>query len=471
MSQKQKILLIPNHEDNIWTSINSLKESFLNYWLKYEKSFQISILEEIQYPYSKMDYLKTVGVDFLIFLRLDSKSAMFLDIVRKEFNQTAKIIAYTEETPSIGFFNYQVLKLDSILNTGDLLIAQNKRDLELIRTFTNMPCEFAPGLVPKNLIELNKQTKKIKNLCYIGRISPQKNIHSLFFSVSLIQKELRKQEMKLYIFGHQDNFGSPNMAIPGGAYLEELYYYSQELGISDLIIFEEFQSDTRKMYEQIIELQCLNISLSLHSDEDFGFSILECSYLNIPSIITDWGGYHNFIESFSSLVTPIDVYHSDYGPFVSFKEVGNSILKIISDFDPQKSELNKIEKFINPKALIIDNERKQTSPMEFTQKADKIHKQAILSPMVKLGDREWPQHGIIFKSYKDPLVHEIFKFYGAIDFNKKFDKSKSYIRAPWVHKGKDFTEINDPHRGNHILKNNEATEKFLFKLGYLSEEI
>lgn len=469
--QKKRILLITCHEDDLWTSISSLRNSFIDYWTQYKDNYQITTLDHINYPFLPSDLIKTAGMDFLIFLRLDAKTAPFLEAVRKSINTTARVISYTEESPSIGFFNYKSLHLELVLKTSDILIAQNKRDQALISLLTNMPSFHVPGMINKDLLSLGKFKGPIKNLCYIGRISPQKNLHTTLWTIGLIQRDLREKGIKLYVFGHQDNLGSPNMGLPSGAYLEELYSYCTKMGILDLVIFEEFQPKIELLYKRILALNCLNISLSLHSDEDFGFSILECCTLGIPSIISNWEGYSNFIDDFPGLVEGVTVNQSEAGPFIDPQKTSELVLSTIEQLHFEVATETEFKKYISPPLIELEALEENKSPMMYTDFARKIHKQAVISPQVKLGDREWPQHGVIYHSYADALVQKIFEVFGAKKLKIADPESNKFELAPWVTNKETCIEIKDPHRGSTLIPKHESQNQWLISNGYIASKV
>ncbi|MAZ49182.1 MAG: hypothetical protein CME65_11510 [Halobacteriovoraceae bacterium] len=454
MSEKKyKILVVAEHEDEgRWTSIDHLLDSFKNYWKTYESFAEVEFLDQITYPFIKEDLLRSIDKTHIVFLRLSVKETMYLQSVRSTVNSNAICVAYTEESPSIGFFNYKTLGLDKILRSDDVLVAQNMRDVDLIQNLTNLEARYIPcqsPLQPRSEI----RPREVKNFCYIGRYTNQKNIHTLFWAISLVAKEMRMANAKLYLWGMQDNYGSPNMAIPSGPYLEQLYQISIDMGVADLIEFREFCFSKEELYEEVISVSPLMISPSLHSDEDFGFTVLECLSQGIPCLISNWGGYHQFIEDFKGSVFSIPVYKSEFGPFLFVTHMAEKMRELLGrSFEVPFHWSKKYETY-----ELVDLESKNLRGMfKFSELALKIHRNAFISPQVRAGERQWPHHGIIYKGYNDPLSLEIFSYYGAERYlgedDFSYQEKTSLVLAPWCYKSGDEIVSDDYHRGQFRIK-------------------
>ena len=126
-------------------------------------------------------------------------------------------------------------------------------------------------------------------------------------------------------------------------------------------------------------------------------------------------------------------------------------------------------KYIEPVLIDLESVDENSKPFKFTDKAQYIHKKAFISPQVKLGDREWPQHGIIFDSYSDPDAHDIFKVYGAKETSLVLNKDSMYEIAPWVKEDNVHYLIDDPHRGKHQFSISEKGLERLLHNGYAIE--
>ena len=147
--------------------------------------------------------------------------------------------------------------------------------------------------------ELREKTRKElgvnegKIFIFTGRLSYQKNIHLL---VEQFLKHLDSTHSpdKLLLFGHFDDLGDPfiNYQSPCGEYFHQIQNILQNHPKRKQVEFKGMaNSNTLNAYYNASDYF---ISLSTHNDEDFGMSIAESSICGLPSILTGWGGFHDF---------------------------------------------------------------------------------------------------------------------------------------------------------------------------------
>lgn len=139
--------------------------------------------------------------------------------------------------------------------------------------------------------ELGVTEEKI--FIFTGRLSYQKNIH-LLVKHFLEHVEASKSNDKLLLFGNFDDLGDPfvNHRTTPGEYFHQVQRILQNHPKRKQIEFKGMaNSKTLNAYYNASDYF---IGLSMHNDEDFGMSIAESSICGLPSILTAWGGFHDF---------------------------------------------------------------------------------------------------------------------------------------------------------------------------------
>lgn len=150
---------------------------------------------------------------------------------------------------------------------------------------------------------------------YTGRISPQKNTHSLCQLVARVA-EKKGKKLNLILSGafHDQEFQMfYKKSDIGGTFLcWDRWLRQQPQKISDSIQYVGHCSDRR--LKELYNAADLFASLSLYHDEDFGMSPAEARATGLPLLLTDWGGYHDFFD-FSKTVHLVSTFQSQAGLF------------------------------------------------------------------------------------------------------------------------------------------------------------
>jgi len=153
-----------------------------------------------------------------------------------------------------------------------------------------------------NKVKLNK-----KNLLYLGRIHPKKNLETVISSFSQVSKSIH-YKIKFIIVGTGDL-----------KYINKLKNYAKKLKIEDRIIFTGFKDQFKKLY---YFKNAKYLILASHS-ENFGNVILEAISNSTPVIVSDnlpWkiikeynlGFYFKIKELNQILVEAFNIDHKKY---------------------------------------------------------------------------------------------------------------------------------------------------------------
>lgn len=347
--------------------------------------------------------------------------------------------------------------IGELINSHDLFIGSCSRDktqFELI--FKNIECRIIPfSLDWKKNIPERKASDTIR-LAFIGRISSQKNLHTLLVAVSQVTKKF-----ELHFFGKPDDYGSPLVGRREKDYQVYLENLSQELNLKN-VFFHGFMK--REEIESLMDGQLWTfIAPSIHSDENFGMAAFRCLLNGHRVILSDWGGHADYPKHFPGQVKLLPVRSSDIGPYISVTD----LVKTIEESDTQFTARFQIPEYYSEQIihqhfdLISARMEKlknlKSSPLEVTPLLQRI----ITNRSAYLAKSEKNEGIQIFEDYRDELLHVFYRAYGMKDLPES--GTDNMVPVPWVTATEDGYKVHDPHRGNYKLK----TEADLMKNGLL----
>lgn len=384
--------------------------------------------------------------------------------IREELALPMNFIYYVHNMATIAFWPFRNWSSTNFFKKNDLFISSCQNDSRTIKAVFSSPRVVVIPFYFLNPVEkyLNKAAGPITEFVYVGRISPQKNLHNLILAYAILKNKNRVALPKLNIFGKEDDLGSPNMSLKQTGYRSYLYNLVAKLGLSNDVNFKG-HVDRKTINDFLSANTCLSISPSLHSDENFGMAILQSLVFGNHCLISDWGGHSDFKKYFSKRTTLMKVTNSNWGPVLSAETIAESIEESVSSTSQHSdiqlsphyliaSHFSTVYEFLK---LPYDNEN-----LKFSLMAENIYtqKNRIFS--------ENPMQ--IFSDYCDPLFHEITAYYiGSCDSKPAFSSVFEYKTVPWVELNDTFYRIKDPHKGNYLYK---VVLQELFDGGYLINE-
>lgn len=128
-------------------------------------------------------------------------------------------------------------------------------------------------------------TQKI--MLYAGRLSQQKNI------LPLLDLLDRFPKVKLLVCGDTDSVGVPHLQGAKAQHVPSaLMEAVGDRRLSSRIEFRPFQSQVQ--LRSIMQACDYQVSLSAHYGEDFGYSIAQGLCCGLKTILSEWGGHHNW---------------------------------------------------------------------------------------------------------------------------------------------------------------------------------
>lgn len=210
-------------------------------------------------------------------------------------------------------------KTDAIwcVSSGDrqiyrMLVAQNGDQPAIIGLLYGIDCgnPFVPleAETRKRLRQAWRLTSEDFVIVYAGRVTIEKNVHALLEAISYLPSS--GPPVRLIIAGQIYN-----------AALQELNLHEPDLEARLQQLIQDRHLSGRVAFVPWLDSAALNnlynvadvfVNLTLHHDEQFGFSQVEAMSAGLPVIGTAWGGLKDTIADGKSGFL-IDTWMSDYG--------------------------------------------------------------------------------------------------------------------------------------------------------------
>lgn len=468
MSQKTKTVVLTSRENFVWISMQEIIPSVDAAWLKSScDNHEVKVLTIEDYTFSKI-VPEVLLADNIVFTCFTFTLAKMAEFIRNTMQINARFIVHLNSLSTISLWPAYRWGMGEVFKNSDIFISTCKRDQQCLKvTYENPNSE----LVPFNLSRLNSEESEeltsyefdAPELCFVGRISSQKNLHTLIYSLYLLKKGNSSLDFNLKIFGGEDNLGSPNMELYREGYQEYLENLIIQLGLQGNIKIMGFveRSVLRRKY---LNKPHLLVSSSLHSDENFGISAVRSLSKGCPAVLSDWGGHTDHKEKFGEQVDLVPVYKTSAGPVINPIELSKILCKSIT---------NNLKIYKKPLPSYysedyIANRLQQIALKPFCEdgllKADKVLDELLTkqemyleSNMQKAKGAEIRKIGCkIFESYEDKNAHKYLEAYG-MENTIQFENYNEALIPPWVTISGDKISISDFHRGNFSIKCEEGS--------------
>ena len=226
------------------------------------------------------------------------------------------------------------------LTTGDVLVANCSADLELARKFLpNATARVVPFAYDERVYHAvdAEERKALRGrlglreedrvLVYAGRITLQKNVHTLLRVFSAVQRMV--PDALLLIAGPTVEHGSPEFGVEPVNLANTVRTLIARLGIpGDRVrVYGGVAPDTLRGVYNVADAK---VNMTLHHDENFGLSQVEAMACGAPVVGTAWGGLKDTIVDgvsgykVSTSVTPVGIK-------VNWWEAVNRIVSLLRD--------------------------------------------------------------------------------------------------------------------------------------------
>lgn len=368
-------------------------------------------------------------------------------LLRLRMKVATPMILYLFGDATEGFHAFG--NLANVLTEQDMFVVSSESDADATRCcFPNAQVRVIPfPLVDQFKLNGGERDMRHKaaRLAYVGRVSEQKNLHTLLFALWILRTSPgRAPRITLDVCGSEDDLGSPNMGLKFPNYGAYLHGLAELLGVADVVTWHGFKPRDWLFDNVHLEPHVL-VSPTLHSDENFGSSVLASLVNGHQVVTTAWGGHFGFQEWFSEQLTLVPVHRSTMGPVVDPVLLANAIVRAIG----------RMSTVAVPDAS-LDRARAEFSASTVTTRVLELLSQSVgkrvpleKSPTQRHIDERRALFGgarKIFVNYEDPVAQVFFEAYGMKE-PLTFQAQSSYVLAPWVSYTSDVLHVDDPHRG------------------------
>jgi hypothetical protein len=343
------------------------------------------------------------------------------------------------------------------LREDDVFISSSTADAETFtHSFEKSRVEVVPFTIPglRTSYPIPAPKKGQIPFVYAGRLSVQKNLHTLLYAFRLLHDADPGLPWRFFIYGKDDNLGSPNMGMPSTRYGEWLRKLARLLELDDRVIFKGYRE--RAHVNRVLgERRHIAVSSSLHSDENFGMVQFRSLCRGNLAVLTRWGGYADFGKQFSDRVFLASVEETTQGPWVDPVTFAKLLGKAAETYrnDDLKQPRTLVPAYYNERRIAARIAKLAT---EDSSAGPRLRMTALAKRILKKQaafDKQAPGSGRIFESYSDPDARVPFRGYRMSPKGRTPENFAPGLRClPWVKLGSKSVRVNDPHRGNFELK-------------------
>ncbi|MES2528174.1 MAG: glycosyltransferase [Bdellovibrionota bacterium] len=395
--------------------------------------------------------------EFIVVTCFNSPISRALKGIRGSLGIQTPWVYYLHGLASFGCWPLFNWGIGDLIHTHDLFVgscSRDKKQFELI--FKNIECRIIPFSLNWNKSIPERNQSGTIRLAFIGRISSQKNLHTLLVAASQLKKNF-----ELHFFGKPDDYGSPLVGRREKDYQVYLENLSREMNLKN-IFFHGFMK--REEIESLMDKELWTfIAPSIHSDENFGMAAFRCLLNGHRVILSDWGGHADYPAHFPGQVELLPVKSSEVGPYISVEEMVSAIEASDQSFSAPShmpeyySELNIHGNFDSIRERMEEKKHLKPFPLEVTVLLEKI----LTKRNSYLAQNEKSEGIQIFDDYRDVLLQVFYEAYGMRTLSE-LDSGKTKL-LPWVTETNEGYEVEDPHRGKFRL----PKKSDLLRLGLL----
>lgn len=450
-----KIIVLTSRENFVWHSMQEIIPYIESTWQNMTSSeFKVEVLNIDVLSLSELTP-RLISADKLVITCFNYRMCKVMQYIREILRLNLGFVIHVHNLATIAFWPYRYFASSEMFTKSDVFITSSNNDKKTLeKIFVRPLVHVIPFFVQQPLAVLSKTTlNQPQNIVYIGRISPQKNLHNLILAYSLLKKNYSAEIPPLVLFGKEDHLGCPNMNFRNDNYLYFLQQLTSELGLSGDIFFKGHVD--RELIDSFLkEKSNLIVSVSLHSDENFGMAVLQGLISGNKAVLSDWGGHSDFKNYFDNLVELMPITLSEYGPALSAEVIAQALFEAVSK---DSTNLNlKIDSYYQ-KAYYLNEQKNAVAhnflpiPLRYSELADHIYE-------AKLDFTTSSTQ--IFSAFNDRLFLEISKYYVGEKIAVSFSPmTNEYFSVPWMKFHENNFIISDPHKGQIVIPNDSGIVK------------
>lgn len=400
-----------------------------------------------------------MAADLVIVTCFTTSIARLVWIARKKLSISTKLLIYLHNQATIACWPFFKWKMGEVLTDQDVFIGSCSRDEASMNiSFRNSQVKIHPFSLEGYELSIPPLAEAPKpHFVFIGRISPQKNLHTFFWALALLKEEHPELDWTCELFGQEDHLGTPLMGISNDNYLSFLEALLVKLNLKESVFFRGF-CDRKEIQKEMDAYQHVFFAPSLHSDENFGIAAFRCLSTGHQALLSDWGGHADYQPYFPETLSLVTVHEGPFGPFIDVHELKDSLYQAATKgpVHTQNSRYYTQENLFSVFDDLVNKDQSLSHPLIRTELGARIESK-----------REIFQHEKgcqIFQDFSDEDSFQFFRTYGMRASSR--EKSSTLQLAPWVRRQSDgLIQIDDPQKGSLSM---QVTNDWLWRCGYLS---
>jgi glycosyltransferase involved in cell wall biosynthesis len=387
------------------------------------------------------------------------------ELLRGTFGLEGRYIIYLHNQATILCWPFHVWGMGKHLREDDVFISTSTADAETFsHSFERSRVEVVPFTVSglKSAYPVPPAAGSFVPFIYAGRVSAQKNLHTLIYAFRCLKDAHPELPWRLTIYGKDDHLGSPNMGMRSSGYGESLQKLTRLLGLEEQVRFMGYV-ERASLNRVLSRRKHVVVSASLHSDENFGMAQFRAICAGNPAVLTRWGGYADFRERFGGRVLLAPVERTERGPWVDPERLAGLLWRAARVYrNPGRSpgrgagsgQLSRVPEYyhearIEERLLAMAVEDVSPGPLlRMTPLARKILRKRALFEKRSLAREK------IFESYSDSDARVPFEGYRMARAPRPpiAREDLAYRCLPWVVLEARSIRVRDPHRGDLELR-------------------
>lgn len=459
MRPKTTTIILTSSRLYSWASINEVLPLIVKSWMSTEcDSHQVSVFN-IDLTDLHTILKHAISADNIVFSCFSSELFKLAQVLRFKMKLNSRFIIHLFNHSTIACWPMRYFGGKDLFRKSDQFISTCRNDRRCLKLsypdahVTTIP--FPLGRIGKDVRA--KEIQKVIPFIYIGRLSSQKQIHSLLFSFFLLNKKCPNLSWRLKLVGKADHLGSPNMGMKETGYLNKLKNLCKQLNISKHVEFLGFK-DRNEIEKLLSKNKYIFASASLHSDENFGVSACQALMAGHLAVLSNWGGHSDFKIHFQNQVFLCPVNRTSNGPAIQAHQFCLQLVKASKRYKVNVGD--QIPIFYDERKISLIKRKlaqlpiKCEEPLRATALADLVLKRAKAA--ISRKEKSKKQFSI-FTGYDDPLVSHFFRVYG-MGYALNTRHFKKLMLQPWVRLDQKRIYVCDYHRGHQCLVKRSITK-------------